>query len=113
VAVGEFFFYPFSGGNLKKIAPKVVMSARGATLLSASGFTGFKDFQDFFPPLTGEDFLLPVLRFAPKWSLALVGRLFCLNYDFGDSFDFGDFFSEEGEMGLGDFFCPFSGGIWG
>jgi hypothetical protein len=92
---------------------QLVNSARGALPLSESGFTGFKDFQDFFPPLTGEDFLLPVLGFAPKWSLVLVGRLFCLNYDLFDSFDFYDFFGDEGGMWRwGNFFSTlFLGGI--
>jgi hypothetical protein len=30
--------------------PKIVISARCSPLLSESGFTGFKDLQDFFPP---------------------------------------------------------------
>jgi hypothetical protein len=37
------------------------ISAHGSPLLSESGFSGFKDFQDFFPPPTQEAFLTPVL----------------------------------------------------
>jgi hypothetical protein len=36
----------------KSHEPKIVISAHGSPLLSESGFTGFKDFQDFFPPPT-------------------------------------------------------------
>jgi hypothetical protein len=43
-----------------------------------------------------------------------VGRIFCLNYDFGDSFDFYDFLGlKKGKWRWGIFFCPFAGGGFG
>ncbi len=51
-------------------------------------------------------------KIAPKWSLALVVRLLCLNDDFGDSCDFCDFLGlKEGKWRWGIFFCPFLGGF--